>query len=68
MQSNDIDVQTRMIAEIICAVFIGSPLVIALGIAGFVFPIIGTLKANKDKVRQYPFPLQSFCAAKDLHD
>ena len=73
MQSNDIDVQTRMIAEIsyavVCgllrAVLIGSPPGIALGIAGVVFPIIGALKANK--VRQYPFSLQIFCAAKDLH-
>ena len=69
MQSNDIDVQTRMIAKIsyavVCsllrAAFIGIP----LGIAGVVFPIIGALKANK--VRQYPFSLQIFCAAKDLH-
>lgn len=70
MQSNDIDAQPRMIAEIIYAIvcsllraaFIGIP----LGIAGVVFPIIGALKANK--VWQYPFSLQIFCLAKDLHD
>lgn len=38
----------------LCFLLIGIPLLIAVGIAGTVFPIIGGLKANEGKLWPYP--------------
>ena len=45
---------------LLCLVLIGIPLLIALGIAGIVFPIIGGVKANNGEVWNYPCSIGFF--------
>jgi uncharacterized protein len=46
------------VLTILCFVLIGVPLIIAFGIAHFVFIIIGALKAKDGIVYKYPFALE----------
>ena len=49
-----------LVAGVLCFVIIGIPLLIALGIVGIVFPIIGAIKASDGQVWQYPLMLKLF--------
>ena len=44
----------------LCIIFIGIPLLIALGVVGVVFPIIGAVKANNGEVWVYPCSIKFF--------
>jgi uncharacterized protein len=44
-------------AFVLCFVFIGIPLMFALGLVGIIFPIIGGIKANEGVLWRYPFCL-----------
>lgn len=43
-----------IVAGLLCLIFIGIPITIALFICMIVFPIIGAVKADKDEVYKYP--------------
>lgn len=45
---------------LLCFVFIGIPLLLALIVVGIVFPIIGGIKANSGEVWPYPFSIKFF--------
>lgn len=45
---------------LLCIVIIGIPILIAVGIMGFVFPIIGGIKANSGEIWPYPLSI-NFC-------
>jgi uncharacterized Tic20 family protein len=45
---------------LLCLVLIGIPLLMALGIVGIVFPIIGGVKANNGEVWKYPCSIEFF--------
>ncbi len=45
---------------LLCLVFIGIPLFIALAVVAIVFPIIGGVKASNGEVWTYPFSLKFF--------
>ena len=47
-----------VISLILFIVIIGIPMLIALGIVSFVFPIIGGIKANNGEVWKYPLSIQ----------
>jgi len=49
-----------IISGMLCLVFIGFPLVLALVIAGIAFPIIGGIKANNGEVWPYPLSISFF--------
>ncbi len=44
----------------LCFLLIGIPLLIALGVVGTVFPIIGAVKANNGEVWKYPCSIRFF--------
>lgn len=43
---------------LLCFVFVGIPLLIALGIVGIIFPIIGGIKANSGETWKYPCSIE----------
>ena len=43
---------------LLCFVFIGIPLLMALGLAGTIFPIIGGIKANNGEIWKYPCSIE----------
>ena len=45
---------------LLCFVFIGIPLLIALGLVGIIFPIIGGIKANSGEIWKYPCSIEFF--------
>ncbi|MBI4583109.1 MAG: DUF4870 domain-containing protein [Planctomycetes bacterium] len=45
-------------SAILILLFIGIPLLIALGVVSIVFPIIGGIKANNGEVWKYPLTIQ----------
>ena len=45
---------------ILCIVFVGIPLLLALAIAGIIFPIVGGIKANDGVTWPYPFSIRFF--------
>lgn len=45
---------------LLCLILIGIPLIIALGVVGIVFPIIGGIKANAGEVWPYPLSIKFF--------
>lgn len=45
---------------LLCLVLIGIPLLIALGVVGIVFPIVGGVKANNGEVWPYPCSIRFF--------
>lgn len=47
-----------IVGVLLSFVLIGIPILIAVGIAGIVFPVIGGLKANEGKLWKYPFTIQ----------
>ncbi|MEW6736914.1 MAG: DUF4870 domain-containing protein [Acidobacteriota bacterium] len=46
------------ISAILVIVLIGIPLLIALGVIGTIFPIIGAIKANNGEVWKYPLSIK----------
>ena len=55
---------TELILGMICFaaafVFVGVPMLIALGVGGIVFPVIGGLKAQKGELWPYPMSYPFF--------
>ena len=49
-----------VIFGLLCFVFIGIPLIMALGLIGIILPIIGGIKANSGKIWNYPCSIQFF--------
>lgn len=49
-----------LIFGIACLIFVGIPLLIALGICNIAFPIVGAIKANSGEVWQYPLSFTFF--------
>ncbi len=49
-----------LIFGLLCFVFIGIPLLIALGLIGIIFPIIGGIKANSGEIWKYPCSIEFF--------
>jgi uncharacterized Tic20 family protein len=47
-----------IISLILCMALIGVPMLMALGVIGIVFPIIGGIKANNGQVWKYPLSIQ----------
>ena len=47
-----------IISVILSIVLIGIPMLIALGIVGIVFPIIGGIKANNGELWEYPLTIK----------
>lgn len=47
-----------VIAGLLCMVFIGFPLVFALAIMSFIFPIIAAIKSNDGQVWSYPLAIK----------
>lgn len=45
---------------LLCLILIGIPLIIALGVVGIVFPIIGGIKANSGEIWPYPLSIKFF--------
>ena len=45
---------------ILCFIFIGIPLLMALGLVGIIFPIIGGIKANNGEIWNYPCSIKFF--------
>lgn len=45
---------------LLCFVFIGIPLLMALGLVGIIFPIVGGVKANSGEVWKYPCSIKFF--------
>ncbi len=46
-----------IIGVILIVVLIGIPILLAVGIAGIIFNIIGAIKANKGEIYQYPMSI-----------
>ena len=49
-----------LVAGLLCFVLVGIPLLMALGLVGIIFPIIGAIKAGNGEVWPYPFMLKLF--------
>ncbi len=49
-----------VIAIILVFLFIGFPLIIALGICSFLFTVLGALRASEGKIYKYPISIQFF--------
>ena len=45
-------------SAILCMVIIGIPMLMALGVCGIIFPIIGGIKANDSEVWEYPLAIK----------
>lgn len=48
------------ISSILCFVFIGIPILIALGICNFIFALLGATKANERVLWKYPLSIEFF--------
>lgn len=49
-----------IIFGLLCFVFVGIPLLIALGLVGIIFPVIGGIKANSGELWKYPCSIEFF--------
>lgn len=49
-----------IIFALLCFVFIGIPLLMALGLVGIIFPVIGGIKANNGETWKYPCSIEFF--------
>jgi uncharacterized Tic20 family protein len=49
-----------LVGVLLCIVIIGIPILIAVGIMSFIFPIIGGIKANNGEIWPYPLSI-NFC-------
>jgi uncharacterized Tic20 family protein len=45
---------------LLCLVLIGIPLLMALGLVGIIFPIVGGIKANNGEIWKYPCSIEFF--------